>query len=72
MSTVTIACKVQGGMILQPQSTNFKWPVVVAGPTGHNRGDIELTAGVDADFWAEWSAVYAGNSVVTSGAIAAV
>lgn len=67
MATVTVACAVRGGLILQPQTTAFKWPIVLDGPRGHEAGH-KLTT-VDADFFAEWLASYASSPVVLSGAV---
>jgi hypothetical protein len=79
MSTVTtIACAAQGGLILPPLTNGAGQVEVVTlnGPpapanglnVGHGNTGWGLTE-VDQAIWAAFSAIYASNPLITSGAV---
>jgi hypothetical protein len=74
MSTVTIGCKIAGGLVLQSGRTAYPNPVTVNGTAGDNQGDqgqqqLGLTPGVDAGFWAAWLSEYGNSDAILNGQI---
>jgi hypothetical protein len=75
MATVTVACSIQGGLIVGTDEWNN--PIKLNGPPQPTSG---LDSGfgnarhagfttIDQTIWENWLGIYATNPIVTSGAV---
>jgi hypothetical protein len=73
MGTVTVACKIPNGLVLNAngQTVTIAGPIraVPGTPAKPYPGGYELTPGVDADLWTAWSREHSDSDALKNGLI---